>query len=415
MLKRILLGALAILIAGSGYLYFAYLRPIESFQPTGPYHIGATNFDYTFESDINQDSRKLNIRVWYPTDATSGEINPVSSLDAGVAILKIFRLPEALAKEEDSLAFKDAPIVIGSEILPVVIFNHGFGSIAEQNTVNMQELASNGYVVFSLSHPGSSVLTEYSDGSSVNYDATHPAYLDFADIKQYSKNMSNSVSSTIEKFAIADGFDEYWSLIRAMAQSPAYANMQPILLEWIEDTNAVVDAIAEEQFDQFPADIANRIVGAKIGTMGHSLGGMTAIGASLTNHYIDAVLDLDAPLTLDISAEQAVLRAPTCFLMSDKIDLDGGPIDMGDLNVPLIENSGQPGCNVIFTGARHMNFGDLNYVSFMKLMPILGPVDQADFGVELNHVMLNFFDRYLKGDDVGYTPIFDKIITYQEF
>ena len=415
MLKRILLGALGVLIVCVGYLYFAYLRPIEPFQPTGPYHIGATNFDYIFESDINQGSRKLNIRVWYPTDVTSGEINPVSSLEAGAAILKIFRMPEALAMEEDSLAFKDAPIVIGNEILPVVIFNHGFGSIAEQNTVNMQELASNGYVVFSLSHPGSSVLTEYADGSSVDYDANHPAYLDFADMEQYSKNMADSVSSTIEKVAIAEDFDEYWSLIRSMAQGPAYANMQPILLEWIEDTNSVVDAIAEEQFDQFPADIADRIVGAKIGTMGHSLGGMTAIGASLTNHSIAAVLDLDAPLTLDIPADEAVLRAPTCFLMSDEIDLGSGPIEMGDLNVPLIDNSGQPGCNVVFTGARHMNFGDLNYVSFMKLMPILGPVDQADFGVELNHVMLNFFDRYLKGDDVRYTPVFDNIITYQEF
>lgn len=217
MIKRVLLGTLGILIVGGGYLYFAYFRSIEPFQPTGSYHIGATNFDYTFESDITQGPRKLNIRTWYPTDATSGEINPVSSLAAGVAILKIFRMPEALASEVDSLAFKDAPIAIGDEVLPVVIFNHGFGSLAEQNTVNMQELASNGYVVFSLSHPGTSVLTEYADGSSVDYDANHPAYLAFADMEQYSKNMADSVSSALEKVAIAEGFDEYWNLIRSMA------------------------------------------------------------------------------------------------------------------------------------------------------------------------------------------------------
>ena len=40
-----------------------------------------------------------------------------------------------------------------NEKFPVLIFSHGIGGLKTQNTTQMEEMASHGYVVFSCDHP----------------------------------------------------------------------------------------------------------------------------------------------------------------------------------------------------------------------------------------------------------------------
>ena len=62
-----------------------------------------------------------------------------------------------------------------------------------------------------------------------------------------------------------------------------------------------------------------------------------------------------------------------------------------------------------------MNFADLNYLPFLRLFKVIGPVNGKKMGVEINHLLVNFFDNHLKGDDTPYAPIYDSIVEYREF
>ncbi len=54
-----------------------------------------------------------------------------------------------------------------------MIFNHAFTpGFANQNIVQMEELASHGYVVFSISHPYVSALMLYPNGRIIPVDKT---------------------------------------------------------------------------------------------------------------------------------------------------------------------------------------------------------------------------------------------------
>ncbi len=413
MVKPILLGLLVIVLLGGAYLYFAFLKPVTKFTPTGDYQVGATNFDFSFESAIKMSQRKLSIAAWYPTNATRGELNPVASKRTQIASLKIFGLPEFLAEEEASLSFKNAPMAEGT--FPVVVFNHGFASFAEQNTVNMQELASNGYVVLAISHPGTSLVTEYADATSVSYDASHPVYVDYANAKTFSAQTAAALKTALVEIEKSENFASYWAAMRGLAQSAAFVNAQPLLKQWIEDTDAIINAIANTQTEQFPKFLNTQMDAKSIGLMGHSMGGITANAVSLTNTNIKAVVNLDGPFAYDIPEAQAMLSIPTCFLMASETAVGADLVHMENINLPLLEQSGQQGCYASFVGARHLNFSDLNYVSFLKLLPILGAVDQADFGAELNHSILHFFNWHLKGQEVPFIPITQGIVEYQEF
>jgi len=414
-IKHILLGLVAIVVLGVGYLYIAYLRPIPPFQPTGEYSVGATNFDFEFASQISGVDRKINVRAWYPSNATEGEINLVSSQRLVEKTVEFYNMPSFLAETEASLSFKDAPIANSGDKFPVIVFNHGFGSFAEQNTSNMQELASNGYIVLSLSHPETSLLTEYTDGSYVYNNPDLPAFVEQLRYEEAATASYNGISAALETKDNATNFAEYWQGMRTLAQNAPFANMQPFLRVWIEDSNALVNAIATNQAEQFPAIFAASMNSEMIGIFGHSLGGMTALATTASNANIKAAINLDGPFAFDEPLENTYLSAPTCMLMAEGIPLGGEVISMVDINTPLLETSDYGGCVAVFNGAWHMNFADLNYVSFLKLLPILGPVDQEKMGVELNHLLVNFFDRHLKGDDIPYAPVYDTIVEYSEF
>jgi predicted dienelactone hydrolase len=77
-----------------------------------------------------------------------------------------------------------APVRAGGSRFPVVIFNHGYLLYPWQNTALMEELASHGYVVFSLSHPRDSASYRTLDGTLVEADPWAPSDELIAALKQ---------------------------------------------------------------------------------------------------------------------------------------------------------------------------------------------------------------------------------------
>lgn len=96
----------------------------------------------------------LTLEVWYPApdDTEVGgalaleRYVPPAVLDAIGADLDLPELPLRVAR--------DAPVREVGELLPAVVFSHGFGGFREQSVDQMQHLASRGYVVVATDHEG---------------------------------------------------------------------------------------------------------------------------------------------------------------------------------------------------------------------------------------------------------------------
>lgn len=403
------------LLVGGLYFYFAHLQPITGMQPTGKYNVGTTNFDYEFESKHQTDARKLNIKAWYPTNANSGELDLQQTPKTAMAVTKNFGIPEFLASSDKSASYIDVPIASDEASYPVIIFNHGFASFHTQNTVNVQELASHGYIVLSIAHPNISLMTEYTDGTFVAHDADHPAYKSFASEVTELQVIGKQLKTILKHAENINEFEAYWQVMAEFSDMEIYDDLKSVIEQWIEDTHQIVDLIAADGGLELSTAIGGFMSTDKIATFGHSLGGVTSTFANYTNTHIVAALNLDAPPIFTMELAKLNLDKPTCHLMSDVVNMGDNELDFRQVNRPALKKSTAFGCNAIFKGAAHMSFTDMNYVGVMKLMGQLGKVDQRKMGEELNRMILWYFDRMLKAKRVAYIPKHSEIVELEMF
>ena len=68
-------------------------------------------------------------------------------------------------KHAPTNAYEDAPLLAGAKELPTLFYSHGYGSFLSQNSALMEDLASHGYVVYSVQHTYDSSATVFPDGS----------------------------------------------------------------------------------------------------------------------------------------------------------------------------------------------------------------------------------------------------------
>ncbi len=127
---------------------------------------------------------ELALQAWYPANpGTQNKMAPYLRKPevTGPAFSKLYlqSLPKKLGTFSQASmdkivswkthSFLEAPLAGGEERYPVVIFSHGFAGSSAQNTAQMEDLASHGYVVFSISHTHEAVVTLFPDGRTVLY------------------------------------------------------------------------------------------------------------------------------------------------------------------------------------------------------------------------------------------------------
>lgn len=105
----------------------------------GPYAVGFRTFDVTYTPVGEQDERTLEVSVWYPTDDVSG----TPTVYAGLVT-------------RDDVFTNAAPTADGN--LPVLLFSHGNGGLAEQSYPLTEFFATHGWVVISPDHTGNTLL-----------------------------------------------------------------------------------------------------------------------------------------------------------------------------------------------------------------------------------------------------------------
>lgn len=144
-----------------------WLLPLPVAPPLiGAHEVGTINVELPAEDG----SPRLLAQIWYPSDQV-GNLPTVKSLpDSKLAPgFPYHRLAHARAhaRQGVSITTRERP-------LPVIFYEHSWLGHRADNVVQVEDLASQGFVIVAMDHPGQSERVLYSDGSVAERSISAP-------------------------------------------------------------------------------------------------------------------------------------------------------------------------------------------------------------------------------------------------
>jgi len=252
--------------------------------PTGQHAVGRTTYLW---SDVSRANRPVRVDVWYPARVVPGKSAPyfpdlaelTKNSAIGPTIANYFGtlLQPLIDDRVRSNVYDNAPVTQAGRPFPVLLFSHGLGQSPFAYTIQLEELASYGYVVVATSHIGDAVAVFLADGPSVP----------FAPWEEHS------------------------------ADSPAAASIYDAHQRlFVEDL-----VFALDQMTVLSRDAKSPFNGVldldRVGAFGHSIGGRSAVGACMKDSRFRACLNEDGGLHEPTSLSQG---APFTFAILDWFD-----------------------------------------------------------------------------------------------
>ncbi|KZE48325.1 hypothetical protein AV540_17145 [Brevibacillus parabrevis] len=365
-LQSILLSVPALMISVIGLL-LPCLLPVFSFaNPTGAYKIGTVDYTWTDNSRIAHDgfSRKINARIWYPAHPDSllqkADYVPEVSLMAK-ALENHFGIPSFLlqyTKLIETHSYANASFVADVKTAPVIFLSHGnMNGGRFTNTFQAVDLASNGYIVVAVEHPGTALMATYPDGS----------YTPFHD----------SSSHLPMEYQI---------------QNEASL---PVIKEQVQDIGFALEQLKKLNQAESGSPLVGKADFSRLGIIGHSFGGATVVEAMYRYPVFRAGINMDGYLYGEERDE--ALDRPLLIM-------NGGfvPEELGEsVEMQQTEQQrrarilGPKGGELDFAQAGHLSFTDIPLYS--PLLHALSPKPQQNHA-SINEVTVAFMNRHLKGD-----------------
>ena len=339
--------------------------------PPGSFAIGTLTYDWVdatraelYGTDPNT-KREIMVQAWYPAEAVSGaQTAPwMERLEvAGPRIATYLRLPSFVMDHAELVrthSHASAPISRAEARYPVILYSHGWNGFRANSTDQMEALASEGYVVFSIDHTYGAMLTVFPDGRVI---------------------LNNP------KALPADGTPEAEAQRIREALAGTYAADIRFVLDQLEKLNA----------GEIDSRWAGKLDLDRVGVFGHSTGGGGVVLACSQDARCKAGLGMDAwvvPVPDDVIA--GGLPQPFLFMRSEvwREQARNDPrLDQ------LFLGLRQGGYRLTIAGTRHYDFTLVPLLT--PLAPALGlkgPIDGARGMRIITDYLLAFFDQTLKG------------------
>jgi predicted dienelactone hydrolase len=366
-----------------------FLFPIRSLPtPGGKYAVGTTSFAFTDHSRVEtfasapNNKRSVYVQVWYPAGSTENfqrthiwvapeKVIPLIT-NATNAPAYLF---SQLARGETN-SHLDAPLSNEEAAYPILVFSHGyyFGFPA-QNTVQMEELASHGYIVFSIGHAYESIIVLDDQGRAIPINETHVNTF----LRESGKN-----APLIEQFKSASE-TERLRIVRAFLDNSPLA--QQSVQIWTQDTQFVLTQIERMNRGEVDSSFAGKLDMARIGVFGMSFGGATAVQVCAVDPRCKAAVNMDG-FQFGTMMEHR-LNVPFMMMYSETAP---------GMNDFVLDRMTACGYRLKVANSQHLNYTDFNLVgSLFKSLKALGTIDSGKMERIMNSYLLAFFDQTLKG------------------
>ena len=348
-------------------------------KPDGEYNVGTQIFywedlsrDELFTKNII-DSRKIVVQIWYPASEPSDSLypymdNPEVRLNALSEQIGVPPFVMKHAKDIKGNSYFNAE-PIKNKKFPLILFSHGLGGTKTQNSINIEELVSNGYIVIAPDHTFDASLTIFEDGKISEFKSGLPV----------SKLKDEKISEQL-----------FWE------------TRLPQIITRAGDIKFIIDKLQTMKENK----IYDNINFNKIGVFGHSFGGATSVLSSWNDTRISACMNLDGwfePIVDDIIKNG--LRIPFCYIGQESWGENS--FNYKKLNT-FFKNCQDDAYIIKVKGTKHFDYSDLPYLSSIgKMFKISGKATNKDFTTELNKLILGFFNEYLKNDLTDWTKDFE--------
>lgn len=350
-------------------------------KPTGEYLVGVTYLSFVDHNrkelfDNNQEKdREITVKTWYPSDIKS-DFEPYLLNSESEFAIKYLQFPETF-KYLKTNSSRDIPVSSKESEYPILIFSHGWGEHYSQNSILMEELASHGYIVFSISHHYECKFSSFPDGRFIYIDMNSQR------LQKLMGEMANpKVMELLQKFSSA-GNDEERLQVFADMETVLSMGLSEGPKYWAEDISFFIDQLnGLNNEDKF---FKNKLNLNRLGVFGMSLGGLASIEACLLDHRIKACVSMDGGLNGSIIKSK--IKIPAMFLNSKKY--------LGYGNI--FTNRSEVDCySFTVKNSDHYNFSDYSIYPVQAVKFLLGSIDGKKTIEIMDVVVLAFFDKYLK-------------------
>ncbi|MDE5771481.1 MAG: hypothetical protein K2I06_07640 [Ruminococcus sp.] len=278
---------------------------------------------------------------------------------------------------------------------PLVVFAHGSFGYYQSNSSLYAELASNGYVVASIDHPYYAFFTKDTDGKTIIVDMEFmKTAIDIQNSSDFTE-AENVYNVECEWMSVRTADENF--VLDTIKTAKNSGSLDTAWYTKSDDVKAEILSVLEMTDTE------------KIGLTGHSIGGAAAVQLGRERDDITAVVDIDGTMLGEqISFSNGKTNYnpepyPIPILSLDNANhwqsyVDGLDESTDYVNKYLLDNA-VDGREAHFDGTEHMDFTDLPLLSpTLSKMLGKGSVDSSEFIPEINRIILNYFNYYLKGE-----------------
>ncbi|MCI0356398.1 MAG: hypothetical protein L0099_15375 [Acidobacteria bacterium] len=405
---RITGAVLGMLVFGLAALIPAAMPVFELPEPSGAFRVGTTRFSLldssrpeTFTADPS-DERELLIQAWYPAEPPS-ESTPERlwgyPQEIAGRLTRSLGLPGFLFDHfclVKTHSHRDAALASARSTYPVLVFSHGYNQgMPPQNTVQMEELASHGYIVFSIGHSYESLALIHPDGRTVTVSEEQ---------MQRVREQLGGTGALIQKLLASQDAAERADLLQQVSEADPLLNESVRI--WVADTRFVLDELARLDGTKEPRAFAGRLDMTRVGIFGMSFGGTVATDVCLVDSRCRAGINLDGLQYGEAGLPQSALDVPFMFMTNESAGL---------MNEPVFRRAQNDAWYVTVTGSTHFNYSDFSLISpLFRKLGLLGPIEGQRMEEIMNAYILAFFDQHLAGRESpllkGASPDYPEVV-----
>jgi len=363
------------------------------FEPIGNFKVGILfdEFEYVGYGD---EIRRIPLAIYYPSDDTLGKT------PCQYAFKELFQLRSANNVTHKTLThcFEDVPVSSIEKKYPVVFYHCGYGGHIMENTVLCSDLASLGYVIVSVGHPGECSGIRYKDGT-----------IRFIE-KEYIDAMENpklfeDIGPLFEAFKVTDENEDEKLIDMGrdfFAKQDCFGKRIKI---WTKDNSAAADYIKKINNSEVESILNDKLdLDKGFAVTGHSFGGATAIEVCLKDSRFVCGLNMDGGNFGDNYGSD--IKKPYLAL--------GNPFIWKMLKAVFLNNSNDS-YHITVNDSGHLGFTDSLYLDRSEEgLERIGNRNPLEFRELKTAYHKCFYDKYLLKMDVKITDVKFNDIKYYE-